>query len=131
MPFGRVLVVEDDDNVRNAVRLILAKAGYEVIEAADGGQAMGMLASGDNPTKVVTIICDLKMPKVGGIEAIRFFRSHFPSIPVIVLTVKEKEQETTALLRKEGVVNYLIKPIAPERLTAAVLKATKERASET
>ena len=131
MPFGRVLVVEDDDNVRNAVRLILAKAGYEVIEAADGEQAMRMIASGDNPTKVVAIICDLNMPKVSGIEAIRFFRSHFPSIPVIVLTVEEKAEETTTLLRKEGVVEYLVKPIAPELLTAAVLKATKERASET
>ena len=131
MPFGRVLVVEDDDDTRKLMRLVLTRAGYEVIEAIDGEHAMGVLASGDNPTAVVAIICDLKMPKVGGIEAIRFFRSNFPSIPVIVLTVKERTPEITALLSKEGVVDCLSKPIESELLTAAVLKATKVRQSET
>lgn len=129
MSKGRILVVDDEANVRKAVRLILVKAGYEVIEAADGQQAMDVIASGDNPTKVVAIICDLIMPNVGGIEAIKFFRSRFPSIPIIVLTVDEDERKAAELLR-EGGVDYLIKPIAPELLTVAVRKATKEQARE-
>ena len=73
MSKGRVLVVDDEADVRRSVRLILTKAGYDVIEAEDGEAAINALKSGDNSIAVDAIICDLDMPKMGGIEAIPNF----------------------------------------------------------
>ncbi len=122
MAKGRVLVVDDEADLRKAIRLILTKAGYDVVEAEDGDQAIEAIRSGDNPLLVNAIICDLAMPKVGGMEAIAFFRSQFPGGPILVLT-GHANIENMSELYKQGVVDYLVKPIAPEKLLAAVEKA--------
>ena len=57
---GRVLVVDDEADVRRCVRLILTKAGYDVIEAEDGEAGVKAVKSGDNPIAVDAIICDLE-----------------------------------------------------------------------
>jgi two-component system chemotaxis response regulator CheY len=125
MGLGRVLVVDDEADIRKSVRLILRKAGYDVIEAEDGEKAIAAVKSGDNPLLLNTIICDLQMPKVNGMEAITFFRTQFPSVPVIVLTGTGTIDKATTLF-KQGVVDYLTKPIEPQKLTAAVSKAVKQ-----
>lgn len=125
MSSGRILVVDDDSFVRDAVRLTLTKAGYDVVEAEDGEKGIKAIRSGDNPLKLDTIICDIRMPKVNGMEAIAYFRSQFPSVPVIVLTGHPDLEGATSLF-KQGVAEYLVKPIEPEKLTAAVNKAVKE-----
>ena len=65
MSKGRVLIVDDEAEVRQSVRLILSKAGYDVIEAEDGDAGVNALKSGDNTIAVDAIICDLEMPKIG------------------------------------------------------------------
>lgn len=125
MSSKRILVVDDDSFVRNAVRLTLTKAGYDVVEAEDGEKGIKAIKSGNNPLSLDTIICDIQMPKINGMEAIAYFRSQFPSVPVIVLTGHPNLEGATALF-KQGVVEYLVKPIEPEKLTAAVNKAVKE-----
>ena len=125
MGLGRVLVVDDEADVRKSVRLILTKAGYDVIEAEDGEKGIAAIKADGNALLVDTIICDLYMPKVNGMEAIAYFRSQFPSVPVIVLTGKPDIPNTTALF-KQGVVEYLVKPIEIDKLTAAVHKAVQE-----
>ena len=86
MPLGRVLVVDDEPAIRQSIRLTLTKAGYDVVEAEDGEKAIQAIRSGDNPLMVDTIICDLQMPKVNGMEAVAFFRQQFKGVPVLVLT---------------------------------------------
>jgi CheY-like chemotaxis protein len=86
MSKGRVFVVDDEAEVRKSVRLILSKAGYEVIEAEDGEAGVKAVKSGDNPIAIDAIICDLDMPKMSGIEAIPNFLFQFPSCPVIILS---------------------------------------------
>ena len=66
---GRVLVVEDEAEIRKAVRMTLTKAGFDVIEAEDGEKAINEPRSGDNPVMLDAILCDLYMPKVNGMEA--------------------------------------------------------------
>ena len=122
MPSGRILVVDDEADVRKTVRLTLVKAGYEVIEAEDGEKGIEQIRSGDNPIKVDAIVCDIHMPKVNGMEAIEYFRAQFPSVPVIVLTGKPEVSDVSTLF-KQGVVEYLVKPVKPEELTAVVTKA--------
>lgn len=124
MSLSRILVVDDEPDVRKSVRLTLTRAGYEVVEAEDGEQAIQVMKFGDNPLLVDTIICDLNMPTVKGMEAIAYFRSQFPSVPVIVLTGQSDIQAARSVF-KQGVVDYLVKPIGPDQLTALVPKPTR------
>lgn len=124
MSLGRILVVDDEADVRKSVRLTLVKAGYDVVEAEDGEKAMQAIRSGDNPLMIDAIVSDIHMPKVNGMEAIAYFREQFPSVPVIVLT-GQPDLAGASSLYKQGVVEYLVKPIEPEKLTAAVHKAAK------
>ncbi len=66
------------------------------------------------------------MPKVDGKEAIAYFRLQFPSIPVIVLTGQPNVKDANTLF-KEGIVEYLMKPVQPEELVKAVEKAAQSR----
>jgi two-component system chemotaxis response regulator CheY len=125
MSNGRVLVIDDEAEVRQSVRMILTKAGYDVVDAEDGEKGIKAIRSGDNPLMVDTIICDLVMPKINGTEAITYFRSQFKGVPVIVLT-GHPDIEGASDLFKKGVVDYLVKPIQPAKLTAAVAKAVKQ-----
>jgi len=119
---GRVLVVDDEADVRKSIRLILTKAGYDVVEAEDGEKGIAAIKADGNALLVDTIVCDLYMPKVNGMEAIAYFREQFPSVPVIVLTGKPDIPNTAALF-KQGIAEYLVKPVEAEQLTAAVHKA--------
>lgn len=124
---GRVLIVEDEDNVRKVTRLTLQQAGYDVEEAEDGGKAVEVINSGENPLMVDVIICDIRMPKINGMEAITYFRAQYPSVPIIVQTGFPDIEMATSLLR-EGVVEYLVKPVEKDKLLAAVARAIEQRA---
>ncbi len=126
MPAGRVLVVDDNADERELVRITLTKAGYDVVEADDGEKGIHAIHAGDNPLKVNVIICDLMMPVVSGWEAIAYFRSHFPSIPVIVMTGKDDVVSVLTSFELRT-VNYLLKPVEPDTLKAAVAKAIGKR----
>ncbi len=123
---GRVLVIDDEADVRQAVSVALSKSGYEVIEAGDGKEAIDVLNSGDNPLEVDVIVCDIRMPRIGGVEAIKYFREQYPSRPIIALTGFPDVQLATTLL-KQGVVDYLVKPVEREKLAAAVAEAIRQR----
>lgn len=124
MGLGRVLIVDDEEDIRKTVRLTLTKAGFEVVEAEDGEKAINAIGSGDNPRMVDAILCDIQMPKINGLEAVAFFRQQFPSVPVIILTGHPQIKDATELM-KQGVVDYLVKPVSPEKLTEIVGKHVK------
>ena len=123
---GRILIVDDEESIRKALRLTLKKSGYDVVEADDGGTGIKMIGSDDNPLMVDVIICDVRMPKINGLEAIAFFRQQYPSVPVIVLTGYPDINLATGLL-KQGVVDYIVKPVDRDTLLAAVEKAMEYR----
>ena len=112
---GRILVVDDELSIRKPIRIALLQAGYEVVEAGDGGEAITTLGDGDNPLTVDAILCDIRMPRINGIDAIHFFRTHFPSIPVIVLT-GYPDCDLAITLMKMGVRDYLVKPVSRQDL---------------
>jgi two-component system, chemotaxis family, chemotaxis protein CheY len=116
---GRVLVVDDEYDVRKPIALSLQRAGFETVEAENGEEAMRLLNADDNPLMVDTIICDIRMPKVGGLEAIDYFRSQYPTIPIVVLTGYPDVELAVSLL-KQGVQNYLVKPVSRDALLDAV-----------
>jgi DNA-binding NtrC family response regulator len=121
---GRILVVDDELSIRKPIRIALLQASYEVVEAGDGAAAITALGDGDNPLMVDAILCDIRMPRIGGIDAIHFFRTHFPSIPVIVLT-GYPDCDLAVTLMKMGVRDYLVKPVTKQDLLR-VLKCAVE-----
>src|SRR6185295_13104073 len=122
---GRVLVVDDEAQVRKPIHLTLSRVGYEVIEAEDGEQAIRTLNSGDNPLMVDAILCDIRMPKINGNEAIVYFRSQYPGVPVVVMT-GYPDVELAVSLMKQGVLDYLVKPVSREELLTVVRKAVDQ-----
>lgn len=122
---GRVLVVDDEANVRRLITITLTKSGYDVVEAEDGGQAIAALNAGDNPLMVDTILCDIRMPRINGLEAIEYFRSQYPSVPVVVLTGYPDVELAVALMKK-GVLDYLVKPVSKEELVTVIQRSVQE-----
>ncbi|MEA3273747.1 MAG: response regulator [Pseudomonadota bacterium] len=120
----KILVVDDEDEVRKVIRLQLSGTRYEVLEAGDGEQGIETLQA--NPLEVEAVICDVRMPKINGVEAVAYFRREFPKTPVIVLT-GYPNVDLAVQFMKEGVVEYLVKPVEKEKLLEAVEKAISQR----
>ena len=125
MSKGRVLVVDDEADVRKSVHLILSKAGYDVEEAEDPEAGVALVKSGANKLPLNAIITDLNMPKINEIIVVPYLRSQFPSCPVIVLS-GSKMMERSAKLFKDAGVEFLAKPINQEQLLGALTKVIKK-----
>jgi two-component system chemotaxis response regulator CheY len=123
---GRVLVVDDEPDVRKVVRMTLEKAGYDVIEAEDGEKAIEAIKQGENPLILDVIISDIRMPKINGVEAINYFQQQWPRVPLIVLTGFPDMEMATGFL-KQGIVDYLVKPVEKEKLIKSVANAMEKR----
>lgn len=123
---GLVLVVDDEPDVRKVVRMTLEKAGYDVIEAEDGEKAIQAISKDENPLMLDVIITDIRMPKINGVEAINYFQQQWPRVPLIVLTGFPDMEMATGFL-KQGIVDYLVKPVEKEKLIKSVAKAMEKR----
>lgn len=123
---AKVLVVDDEDEIREICKYHLGKAGYTVIEAEDGEKAIERMSEGNNSHEIDTVIIDIKMPKINGIEAISYFKKDFPTLPLIVITGIADTKLKNDLLEK-GVKEFLLKPVEKEKLLKVVKKAVSER----
>jgi two-component system chemotaxis response regulator CheY len=121
MPKGKVLIIDDESDVRDVLKFHLSENNYQIIEAENGQEGMDLLKSGDNLSNVGVIICDIRMPKVNGIECIQYIRQEAPGIPIVVVTGFPDTQMAVNLLN-EGVKEYLVKPVEKEKLVATVEK---------
>jgi DNA-binding NtrC family response regulator len=125
MSKGRVLVVDDEADVRRSVRLILTKAGYDVDEAEHPEAGATMVKTGANKQPLSAIVTDLSMPTVNEIIVIPYLHSQFPSCPIIVLSGSKMLDRSTKLFKDAGVA-FLPKPINQEQLLGAVNKAVNK-----
>jgi DNA-binding NtrC family response regulator len=125
MSKGRVLVVDDEPEVRKTVRLILGIAGYEVDEAEDPEAGVAVVKSGHKPLPLSAIITDLSMPTVNEIIVVPYLRSQFPSCPVIVLSGSKMLDRSINLFKDAG-VEFLVKPIDRTQLLGAVSRAVNK-----
>lgn len=119
MPKGKILVVDDEEDVREVLKLHLEGAGFNILEAENGEVAISVLRSEDNMVNVGLILCDIRMPKVNGVECIDFLRKEAPGIPIVVVTGYPDTEMATSFLKK-GVKDYLVKPVEKEKLLAVV-----------
>lgn len=111
----KILVVDDEDRMRRLVKDFLVKAGYIVLEAADGSEAMDIFYANKD---ISLLILDVMMPRMDGWEVCREIRS-ISKVPIIMLTARSDERDE--LLGFElGVDEYISKPFSPKILVARV-----------
>lgn len=106
-----VLLVEDDPALRRYLEIVLQRAGYEVLTAGDGLEAMKFLLS----DAVDVVVTDALMPNLDGYELCRFVRSseHLAQLPIILLSALDPKNSTD---EAEQVDAFLAKPVSPEDL---------------
>ncbi len=123
----KILVVDDEPNIREVVGLYLRREEYDVASAADGVEAMELFQR-ERPDLVVL---DLILPKLDGLEVCRRMKEE-RSVPVIMLTAKGGERDRSLGLA-EGADDYVVKPFRPSELMArvsALLRETEARADQ-
>ncbi|MCP5156429.1 MAG: response regulator [Ectothiorhodospiraceae bacterium] len=116
-----ILVVDDSAAVRTVVRTALCGAGYTVVEARDGADALGKLTG----AAIDLIVSDVNMPNMDGIAFVRAVRRHprYGRTPICILTT-ESERERVEEGRQAGAGAWLFKPFAPPKLLDAVSALT-------
>lgn len=119
MASGKVLIIDDEADVRDVLKFHLSEQNYQVIEAENGEDGIKLLKSADNMVNVGVILCDIRMPKVNGIDCIKYIRQEAPGIPIVVVTGFPDTEMATQLL-KDGVKDYLVKPVDKEKLVSVV-----------
>lgn len=112
----KVLVLEDEENIRSFVVINLKRAGYETVEAETGEQALELLH--DNPDIVVALL-DIMLPGIDGFEVCRRIRATNNRIGIIMLTARTQEMDKITGLMT-GADDYITKPFSPAELTARV-----------
>lgn len=114
---AKILIAEDERDIRDLVAFTLRFAGYEVFTAGNGEEAVEM-APKVNPD---LILMDVRMPRMTGYEACRAIKANhdLKDIPVVFLSAKGQESEIQQGL-EAGAEEYLLKPFAPDELTSRV-----------
>lgn len=110
----RILVVDDEPQIRRVMRTSLITNGYEVFDAKTGGEALDLIRS----QKFDLILLDINMPGMSGIDACRELR-HASDLPIIILTVRSSERDKVAAL-DAGADDYVTKPFAVPVLLARI-----------
>lgn len=118
-----ILAVDDSKTMREMVSFTLKEAGYQVVDAEDGQQALEKLKS----SRVDAVITDLNMPNMNGFELIRALRSDpaYKTAPILMLTTEgddAKKQEG----KSAGATGWIVKPFNPEKLVQVVKKVCGE-----
>ena len=119
-----VLIVDDEARMRKLIKDFLAQKGFEILEAADGEEALKVFE--ENQNKINLILLDVMMPKLDGWSVLRQIRQT-SKVPIIMLTARGEEQDELFGFEL-GVDEYISKPFSPKILVArveAILKRTK------
>ncbi|MEH0665523.1 sigma-54-dependent Fis family transcriptional regulator [Vibrio scophthalmi] len=111
MAQSKVLIVEDDEGLREALVDTLALAGYEWLEADSAEDALVKLKS----QEVDIVVSDVQMAGMGGLALLRNIKQHWPNLPVLLMTAYANIEDAVSAM-KEGAIDYMAKPFAPEVL---------------
>jgi two-component system chemotaxis response regulator CheY len=117
-----VMTVDDSRSVRQMVSFTLQQAGYQVIEAEDGADALRKL----NGSKVNMVLTDLNMPNMNGIELTKALRADqaYKFVPIILLTTESQDSKKLEG-KAAGATGWIVKPFKPEQLLAVIKKVVQ------
>src|SRR5207302_347144 len=123
MTAERILVVDDEDSIREIVSSMLSAAGYQCRQAGSGVEALAVLNTGED---FALMLSDLMMRDLDGIGLLEQTKIKFPEMPVIMVTAVHDISVALAAIRN-GAYDYLLKPFEREQLLAAVRRALETR----
>jgi DNA-binding NtrC family response regulator len=118
----RILIVDDDANIRASLAEALAEQGAEVNVADDGMTALPLLERFDPDL----VLCDVRMPEIGGLAFLEMVRERRPSVAVILMTAYD-DMGTVAAAMRGGAVDFLVKPIGLAQLLAVTSRVFEDR----
>jgi two-component system, OmpR family, KDP operon response regulator KdpE len=119
-PSIRILIVDDEAAIRRALKPPLAELGFHVAEAVRGEEALQMLRA----AVYDVVLLDVNMPGIGGIETLRRIRAFAPRLPILMLTVRDQEEEKVLALDL-GADDYITKPFSTRELIARIRAAVR------
>ena len=119
-PDLRILVVDDESAIRRALRPALMELGFQVAEASRGEEALQLLRAATYDA----VLLDVNMPGLGGIETLRRIRGFAPRLPILMLTVRDQEEEKVIALDL-GADDYVTKPFSTRELIARIRAAVR------
>jgi DNA-binding response OmpR family regulator len=111
----RVLIVDDEDNMRHMLKVMLSKTGYQVSEAANGTEALENMAE----DHFDFILCDIRMPEMDGMQFLKAAQDKFPEKTIIMMSAYGTV-ETALEAMKMGAYDYISKPFNPRELLARI-----------
>jgi two-component system response regulator AtoC len=114
----RILVVDDEKLIRWSLQKNLSRAGYDVLEAEDGVQALEVVAE----EGADLVLLDIRMPRKDGIEVLEHLVEHHPEIPVILMTAYSSVEGAVDAMQR-GAFNYLVKPFNQDEMLVVARKA--------
>src|SRR5436309_14542917 len=120
-----VLVVDDEDGIRQALTRFLSRLGYHVQAASNAGEALQLLAA-HHPQ---AMLCDIRMPETSGVDLLPKVLAQDPDLAVLMLTAID-EPRTAIECLKLGAYDYLIKPVDLEELELSLQHALRQRQLE-
>jgi len=120
---NRILVIDDEEELRESLQLVLADEGFEVLTAATGEIALELVER--NPADIV--LCDLRMPGVDGMELLPRLRRKLPGATLILMSAYGSEQLALEAIRR-GAYDYIAKPFLPSELIFSIRKAQEREA---
>jgi putative nucleotidyltransferase with HDIG domain len=123
MPADRILVVDDEETIREIVSSMLTTAGYKCRQAASGNEALALLESKE---EFELMLSDLMMANLDGIGLLERTKERFPDMPVVMVTAVHDISVALAAIRN-GAYDYLLKPFEREQLLATVRRALENR----
>ena len=127
MSAERILVVDDEDAIREIVIAMLQSSGYQCQQASSGKQALALLSSGE---VFELVLSDLMMADMDGIGLLERTKEKFPDMPVVMVTAVHDISVALAAIRN-GAYDYLLKPFEREQLLATVRRALENRRLKT
>src|SRR5580704_5453047 len=123
MPNDRILIVDDEETIREIVSQMLGGAHFQTRQAASGIEALAILESGD---EFDLVLSDLMMAEMDGIALLERAKERYPDMPIVMVTAVHDIQVALQALRN-GAYDYLLKPFEREQLLATVRRALENR----
>ncbi len=119
-----ILIVDDDDSVRELLEFLVKKEGFKTETAADGQEALDQARKHEPDL----ILLDLMLPKFGGFEIVRELQIDASDIPIIIITGRYTDRSTSDMIKLESnVKDFIEKPVKPPVLTALIHKILSTR----
>ncbi len=121
---NKILVVDDEQSMRDFLKILLVKGGHNVVTAKNGDQALSML---DKQTFDL-VISDIRMPGMSGLELLESIREHFGDLPVIMITAFASPDDAVRAM-KNGAYDYISKPFNVDEIKSVIHSATNRSGS--